>query len=183
MNDERDRPKLTVVAENTQQQINENWLLEALDYRLRELAANIIRVVRGAGRPDDVIDQCNGVLKAAIEYHDKTKRFVSDQSVAVALHLKPEHIRDYDSFQGQRQVALRKMVKGSLQLTASRLLDQRTQENRGESEMFEAFRDLERLYQEIREKREAEARAARSKPAPKRKPVKKKPRKPKIEEP
>jgi len=154
--------------------IDENWLQEALDYRLRELAANIIRVVRGAGRPDDIVDQCNEVLKAAIEYHDKTQRFVSDQSVAMALHLKPEQIRDYESFEGQRQLALRKMVKGSLQVAASRLLDQRTQENRGESEIFEAYRDLEHLYQVLRKQREAELRAARAKPAPRRKPAKRK---------
>ncbi|THK35643.1 hypothetical protein EHS39_23740 [Ensifer sp. MPMI2T] len=79
---ERDRSKLTVVAENTRQQVDANIMQEQADHALRELAANIIRVVRGAGRPDDIIDQCNEVLKAAIEYHDKTQRFVRYYSVA-----------------------------------------------------------------------------------------------------
>jgi hypothetical protein len=174
MSDEQDRPKLTVVSENTRQQVDANMLQERMDYALRELAANIIRVVRGAGKPDYVIDQCNEVLKAAIEYHSKTGRFVSDQSVAWALHLKPEQIRDYDSFEGQRQLAMRQMIRGSLQVTASRLLGQLTQENRGDSEMFEAYRDLEHLYQDLRKQREAEARALRPKTTPKRKPVKRK---------
>ncbi|WP_373413736.1 hypothetical protein [Ensifer aridi] len=177
MSDENDRPKLTVVAENTRQQVDANIMQEQVDYALRELAANIIRVVRGAGKPDDIIDQCNEVLKTAIEYQDKTKRFVHHYSVAAALHLKPERVRDYDSFEGQRQLALHQMIKGSLQVTASRLLGQLTQENRGEREMFEAFRELEHLYQELRKKREAKAKAARAKGAPKRKPVKRKTKK------
>lgn len=180
MSDESDRPKFTVVAENTQQQIDANWIQETVDSRLRALAANIIRVVRGAGRPDDIIDQCNDVLKAAIEFDEKAGRFASSHSVAAALRLDHERIDDYDSFEGQRRLAMRQMMDGSLQVAASRLLNQLTQGRRGEADMFEAYRELEQLYQELRKKREAETRATRTKTAPKRKPVKRKPRKAKV---
>lgn len=168
---------LLSVAENTQQQIDRNWQQDRLDYALQVLAANIIRVVRGAGSPDDIIDQCNDVLKAAVEYHEKVGRFVSDHAVAAALRLEREKIHDYDSFEGQRLLAMRQMMDGSLQLAASRLRGQLTQQRRGESEMFEAFRELEDLYQERRKKREAEAKAARTKAAPKRKPAMRKAKK------
>lgn len=172
MSDDSERPKLEVVAENTQQQIHATYQQERVDYALRVLAANIIRVVRGAGRPDDIIDQCNEVLKGAIEYHEKVGRFVSSDSVAAALRLERERISDYDSFGGQRQLAMRRMIDGSLQVTASRLLGQVTQQRRGENEIFEAYRELEQLYQDLRKKREAEAKAARTGAAPKRKPAK-----------
>lgn len=168
MSDESDRPKLEVVAKNTRQQIDAMQMQGRVDYALRELAANIIRVVRGAGRPDDIIGQCNEVLKEAVEYHEKVGRYVSLDSVAAALRLERERISDYDSFVGQRQLAMRQMINGSLQVTASRLLGQPTQQRRGESEMFEAYRELERLYQELRKKREAETKAARTSAAPKR---------------
>ncbi|WP_085034073.1 hypothetical protein [Ensifer aridi] len=177
MSDEEDRPKLSVVAENTREQIDANLHQERVDYALRELAANIIRVVRGAGRPDDIIDQCNAVLKAAIDYHDKVQRFVSYHSVAAALRLERERVRDYDSFEGERQLALRQMIDGSLQVTASRLLGQLTQERRGESELYEGFRELRGIYDAARKQREAAERAARAKASPKRKPVKRKAKK------
>jgi hypothetical protein len=177
MGDDSERPKLTVVAENTRQQIDAKMLQERMDYVLRDLAANIIRVVRGAGKPDDIVDQCNEVMKAAIEYHDKTRRFVSSQSVAWALHLKPERIRDYDSFEGERQLAMRQMIDGSLQVTASRLLGQLTQERRGESELYEGFRELRAIYDEARKRREAAERANQAKAPPKRKPVRRKAKK------
>ncbi|PJR16786.1 hypothetical protein [Sinorhizobium meliloti] len=174
MSDDQDRPKLTVVAENSRKQIDANLLQEQLDYALLVLAANVIRVVRGAGKPDDIIFQCNDVVKAAVEYKDKVGRFVSSHSVAGALRLPRERVDDYDSFHGQRQLAMREMMDGSLQVVASRLLGQLTQEHRGEREMFEAFRDLERIYQDLRKQREAEAKAARTRAAPKRKQAKRK---------
>ncbi|WP_157784740.1 hypothetical protein [Sinorhizobium fredii] len=36
MSDEKDRPKLTVVAENTRQQVDANIMQEEVDYALRE---------------------------------------------------------------------------------------------------------------------------------------------------
>lgn len=179
MSDEKDRPKLTVVAENTRQQVDANIMQEQVDYALRELAANIIRVVRGAGRPDDIIDQCNEVLKAAIEYHDKTQRFVPYHSVAAALRLEREEIDDYHSYFGQRKLAIRRMVKGSLQIAASSLLKQLTQIHMGESELDDGYRELESLCEERRKQREAEARASRVAATPKRKSTAKKARKPK----
>ncbi len=142
-----------------------------------KLAANIIRVVRGAGRPDDIIDQCNEVLKAAIEYHDKTQRFVPYQSVAAALRLEREEIDDYHSYFGQRQLAIRRMVKGSLQIAASSLLKQLTQIHMGQAELDDGYRELESLREERRKQREAES--GRVAARPKRKSTARKARKPK----
>ncbi len=47
MSDDSERPELKVVAENTQAKIDENWAQGFFDQQLLDLAANIIRVVRG----------------------------------------------------------------------------------------------------------------------------------------
>jgi hypothetical protein len=177
MTDESDRPKLTVVAENTQTEIDTAWAQQTFDSQLIELAANIIRVVRGAGRPYEIILQCDKVVKAEIAVHNQAGRMPSDYSVATALLLEREEIDDYHSFRGGKKLAMRRMVRGGLQFTASSLLGQPLQIKQGEREMDDAFDELERLYEELRKKREAEARAARARAAPRRKPTQKKARK------
>ncbi|WEX88000.1 hypothetical protein PZN02_000446 [Sinorhizobium garamanticum] len=141
------------------------------------MAANITRVVRGAGRPYEVILRCDEVVKAAIEFHNRVGRMPSEASVANALMLEDEEIRDYDSLFGRRKLAMQRTVRGALQVTASTLLHQQLQIKHGQREMDDAFDDLERLYEDLRRKREAEAKAARASAAPKRKPAKRKPRK------
>jgi len=183
MTDENDRPKLTVVAENTQSAIESKqsaiaaqWAQHDFDHKLIELAANIIRVVRGAGRPYDVIVQCDEVVKAAVEVRDKSKRLPSQESVASALRLKHEEI-DYSKPWADRESARQDMVSGALQIAASRLLGQPLQIAQGEREMHGAYMQLLRISEELRLEREAEARAARARAAPQRKPTQKKARK------
>lgn len=162
MADDDEKPRLKVVAENSQRQIDEAYAQDLVDSRLRELAANLIRVVRGAGKPQEVIFQCDKVVKAALEYRESAGHLPTSFSVASALGLEHERIRDYESFEGQLQLATRKMMDGGMQIVASRLLNQMTQERRGDSELYEGFRDLERLFEERRKEREAEERARRS---------------------
>lgn len=175
MTDEPKKLKLVVVAENTQQQIDTSFAQEDLDYALRQLAANIIRVVRGAGNPDEIIVQCAKVVDTAIAFREAAERVPSPVSVASAIKLKHDSLQYDDSFWFSRQLADRKMISGVLQFAASRLLGQLTQERRGETEMHEAYRDMESAYEELRKKRAAEARAARPRQASKKKPAKRKP--------
>lgn len=172
-----DKPKLKLVAENSQNQINTEFAQRIVDRALIELAANILRVVRGAGRPEDIVGQCADVLNAAISFDEKAGRWVSPYAIASAIHLEHDKIDDYETFRGLRQLARRQMIRGSLQVAASRLLDQRLQIDKGEREMDDAFADLERLYEELRKERAAKARAAR--PAAAKKKSAKKP-KPKV---
>ncbi len=156
-----EKPKFKVVAENSQTQIDTGFAQQIVDQALVELAANIIRVVRGAGRPEDIVGQCADVLNAAVSFDKKAGRWVSPYSIASAIHLEHDQIEDYETFRGLRQLARRQMIRGSLQVAASRLLDQRLQIDKGEREMDDAFADLERLYEELRKERAAKARAAR----------------------
>jgi len=157
-----DPPKISLVVENSQADIDGQWAKQKLDRSLIELATNLMRVVRGAGRPDDIIDNCAGVLTAALEYQETTKRYPHSFEVASALRLEHEPIIDYQSFWAGRQLAIRDMISGSLQVAASTLIGQRLQIDQGKKEMDGAFREMERLREEQRQKRAAEEKAARA---------------------
>ena len=174
MSDESDRPKLTVVADNPRPKRDERMVQQFFDNALLQLAANIIRVARGAGKPHEIILQCNEVVKTAIDFRDKTGDMPANYSVSNTLRLREEELTEYESFNSQRRLAMEQMMSGALQVAASRMLGQRLQVDQGEKEMQSAYRDLENLYEERRKQREAELRAARAKPAPKRKPGKRK---------
>jgi len=174
MSDDEDRPKLTVVADNPQPKRDERYAQQQFERALLQLAANIIRVVRGAGKPYEVILQCNEVVNTAIEVRDKAGNMPSDATVANILMLGHEEIHDYDSLWSERKIAMRRMVSGALRVAASSLLQQQLQVQHGQREMDEAFDYLRYRYAEEQKKREAEARAARAKPAPSRKPAKRK---------
>lgn len=174
MSDENDRPKLTVVADNPQ--LKRDALLERqfFDDALLQLAANIIRVVRGAGKPYEIILQCNEVVQTAIDFRDKTGDMPSDASVANTLQLQHEELTEYESFRSQRKLAMEQMVSGALRVAASTLLGQRLQIDHGEKEMQSAYRELERIHEERRKQREVAERAARARATPQRKPPKRK---------
>lgn len=176
MTDEPEKPKLSIVAQNSQRQIDANWAQQDVDRALVELAANIIRVVRGAGKPEQIVHQCSDVVNAAVEYREAAGRLPSPASLASAIGLKREPIDYDDSFWAARQIAYRRIVRGSLQMAASKLLGQHMQIDRGEDEIDAAIQELESAREAIRRKRAAEERAARAKPALKKKSTKRKPR-------
>ncbi|EUB95566.1 hypothetical protein PMI07_002054 [Rhizobium sp. CF080] len=172
MIDQPEKPKLSVVAQNTQQQIETNEAQDQVNAALLELAANIIRVVRGAGKPEQILHQCSDVVNAAVEYRDAAGRLPSPATLASAILLEREVIDYNDSFWAARQIAYRRIVRGSLQVAASKLLGQRLQIDRGEDEIDESIQELEHLREEIRRKRAAEQRAMRPKISPRKRTLK-----------
>jgi hypothetical protein len=158
--------KLKLVSEKSRAELEGEWAKRKLDHALVELAANLMRVVRGAGRPEAIVDNCACVVTAALSYQDVTKRYPSPNDIASSLRLEHEPITDYESFWGGKQFAIRDMISGSLQVAASTLIGQRLQIDQGEKEMDRAFREMERLLEDLRQKRDEEAKAAVIKPKP-----------------
>ncbi|NTI22068.1 hypothetical protein G6M87_09355 [Rhizobium rhizogenes] len=174
MTDEPKKPTLAVVAENSQKQIDTEYAQQRVDRAMVELAANIMRVVRGAGKPEELIRQCVDVVNTAVAFDEVTHAFPSPFSLATAIQLKHDPLEHGNAFWVGRQTAYRKMVSGALQFSASRLLGQLTQERRGESEMDEAFRNLEGAHEALRKRRATEEREARGTANSGKKPAKKK---------
>ena len=177
MTDEPKKPKLSVVAQNSPRQIEANEAQERVDWALRQLAANLIRVVRGAGKPEDLIKQCADVVNAAVDHRDAAGMLPSSFAVASAIQLKHDELQYENDFWFERQLAYRSIVNGALQFTASKLLEQPLHVQRGQDEMDKGIRGLESAREELRKKRAAEERAARAKTSPLKKSMKRKTKK------
>lgn len=167
-------PYLRLAAENDQRSIDQEWARGQLRRPLRELAANVIRVVRGAGRSYEIAEQCIAVIEAHRNYFDKVGSWPAAWEIDQALAIGRDRDTQVYDEAWERAVARETILRGSLQVAASRLVGQNTQENRGRSELMEGVNSIiqireearMRLAEEDRARRQAEKakRAAKTKP-------------------
>ncbi len=122
-----------------------------VDDRLKSLAANILRVVRGAGRAYEIPEQIYACALAIQAYRDAAGLGLSDYELSEMLSVREEHHgKGYSAADWDWASGIEQMMRGGLQLAASRLLEQRTQEQAGQSEMFDGARAIERSREERR---------------------------------
>ncbi len=163
MDDTDRKPHLRLAVENKQADIDKEFAKRNLEWPLRRLAANVVRVVRGAGKSYEIGEQCVAVVKALQEYREKVGYWPTswelDQALSIYRH---DENATYDEM-WEREDAVETIVCGALQVVASRLVDQKTQEHRGHSELMDGFYALERIREETR-KRLAQAERARRQP-------------------
>jgi hypothetical protein len=126
---------------------------------LREAAANMMRVSRGAGRPEILIKQFHDLGVAAIDFREVAGHGPPAAKVASILavedeadeifakhasgEIKQESIDRWDedgTF--DRMYAEGAIQRGALQIVASKLLDQTMQVSAGQSEMHDGIRRL-----------------------------------------
>jgi hypothetical protein len=126
---------------------------------LREAAANMLRVIRGAGRPGALIKQFHDVVVAAIDFREIAGHGPPAGTVATIIavddeademfkkhasgQIKQESIDRWDedgTF--DEMYAMGTIQRGALQVIASKLLDQAMQVSAGKSEMHEGIRRL-----------------------------------------
>lgn len=161
---------MKVVSSTTGEERAEYQAREALDWPLREAAANVLRVVRGAGKPHKIASLMQDVIGAYLAYRDAAGHYPTPYVIAEILEFSetgsPERWRA--SFPGEvaeedfqrwledgsfdRHAAIDDIIRASLQICASRLVGQRTQERTAESALYEAIRSLE-AAREITRKR------------------------------
>lgn len=169
MNSEDERkPHLRLAVENNQRDIDREWAKQEIEWPLRDLAANVIRVVRGAGKSHEIPRQCVAVIEAFQRYREKVGHWPASWEIdqALSIRQKDENASYDDAW--EREYARETIVRGALQVAASRLVGQNTQEQRGGSELMDGVNSIERIREEAR-KRLAEAERARrqaSKPKP-----------------
>lgn len=142
---------LRVVSSQTSTQIERNYAEGELEFPFRNLAANIIRVVRGAGRPEDMIAQMLACLDAAEAYRKLTGHYPKAKIYRRFLNLaefyfdpttwadekEKEAILQLSMSGYPEKIEAERMIhRGALQVAASRLLGQHTQEVAGDHEMY-----------------------------------------------
>lgn len=136
---------------------------DQLHWRLRDLAANMMRVARGAGKPYEIGKQCVSVIDAMQSYRNLAGFYPSSGELSEMLNLR-QFERDH-GLRGSESawyMAEQKMVRGALQMAASTLLGQNTQHAAGSTELFEGFEVIEEIRDENsrRARRTAESSAS-----------------------
>lgn len=109
------------------------------------MTANLLRVARGAGRPELIVAQVTALVELFAAYRDATEGDLKPSDITEALRL--EHIiEDEDELWPVWDRAVREMVNGALQVAAAELLGQQAQAATGRRELFAGYRHIEKLH-------------------------------------
>ena len=110
---------------------------------LRSFAANLLRIMRGAGKPDQVAGQCVDLLDALERHRAAQGRMPDAAELIDALALPRRRLFRRTLPRDMRRIfdAEQKLLRGALQVAASQLLGQSAQEATGESEVREGARE------------------------------------------
>ncbi|RJG46644.1 hypothetical protein [Mesorhizobium sp. DCY119] len=179
MSDDGDKPKprLRVVVENDSIEVRKEQYRWLFDQPLRELAANIIRTSRGAGKPYDILGECIEVVKKFQEYREVVGHWPSSFDIQASLAVRKTYDFDNPQYFDEIDYSAETVISGALRVSAARLVGQDLQERHGEKELWQGIDAVERHREEMRAKRAAELRAARSSTAKPRKAPKKRAKK------
>jgi hypothetical protein len=112
---------------------------------LRQLTANLFRVTRGAGRPEDVVLHTVTLMACFASYRDEAGAYPPAEEIAAALALDPIADQTEGSWE-EWDRAVREMVRGALQVAAAELLAQPPQARAGRRELFAGYRRIEKLH-------------------------------------
>ena len=151
-------PPIRLVSEQSESDIAKKRAEEEIGIELRALAANMLRVIRGAGKAYDLARDMSTCLKAFQGYYDAHNVRPDSSRLQKALNFDPD---EYSRFnpgmdeagmeQWHIQTAENEVCRAALQVIASKLIGQRTQDHQGHNDLYSAIRSLD----EAREKRRA----------------------------
>jgi hypothetical protein len=154
------------------------WTKREFSWAVRDAAANLLRIIRGAGKPHELLAQMKKTIDAAIAFQEAYNYWPFDE-IANDLRLENEKEKflerersgtlDKASIERWRddgtfdQMGVEHTIfRGTLQIIASRLIGQATQESAGDSEFHDGLRGMERIRDERLERIRAEKRATSS---------------------
>src|SRR6185312_10180354 len=140
-----DEETLRLVAKNTEADLAWNRASEHVYWALRDITANLLRVVRGAGKPYEIVRQTSALVEALVAYQKAVGHWPPSHELAGMLSFeRDEQWQSRVSGSALARIyAQERVVRGALQIVASRLIGQTTQERAGDSEMYDGIRDLE----------------------------------------
>ena len=137
---------MRVVSENSDEDLARNRAADEIRWPLRELTANLMRIARGAGKPNGVREQLDAALEKLDAYRDVAGWWPEAEiSEAIAITNR-EFVGEWSEW----GCGTNMMVRGALQIAASDLLGQGTQEAAGERELVRGLEIIERYRQENR---------------------------------
>jgi hypothetical protein len=143
---------MRIVARTSEKDLAMRRASDGISSEVTELTANLVRVARGAGRPEDIERQLRDLLHWIDEFRNAAGHGPWPEIFADAFRQAWDRARvapdddDVTTFHS----AERSVVRGALQMFASRLLGQNTQIQTGHNEMFDGIRKIERLREKSR---------------------------------
>jgi hypothetical protein len=156
-------PPVRIVSSQSEEEVSRLKAADELKRSLRILAANILRIVRGSGSPDDLsVWQIADCAEAFQSYLSVVGRYPDGHEIRNILDCElAQHeyrpwiqenslqesveVDDYKALNILKNEAMIKIRQGALQVAASMLLDQMTQQNKGRQEIHEAIRALNKF--------------------------------------
>jgi hypothetical protein len=184
---ERSIPDFTVIDGGGPEGRDRIFAEQELRNRLHETAANMLRIIRGAGKPYELVTQLNDVVKAAIKFRDAFGHWPPshvlsemlamhddvhemDEKHAAGRFTKEDMDRWYDDGTIDRKYAVQAIKAGVLQTIASQFVGQTLQERAGETEMRDGINQVIAAKKKSREYWDAKHPAPTRTSAKKRKP-------------
>ena len=147
------------VAENSASDIEAHHARVRVEHAVQELAANFLRIVRGAGKPYELVRNVSAFIHAVVAYDEAKPRDPLSDVLYASLQVGRDRVsvEEFGEAEWLRAHGEDSIVRGALQIAASRLLEQRTQEAAGREEMHRGIRDIEQAREmAIAARREAE---------------------------
>ena len=133
--------------------LRQQYLLDRLGWGLRDLTANLIRIARGAGAAERLGPQLAEAVNGYEDIRQETGLWPHPWAIERQLDVSRD-LTDTDHLsaaQLNRAYAVETIIAGSLQIAASRLVGQRTQEAAGRKELHDGVRELEEAQRQQRE--------------------------------
>jgi hypothetical protein len=153
---------MRIVSDHTDADSAKHREAEAAQRALRELAANIMRIARGAGRPRRLASQAEAFVQALSRYQATAGVPIPADQLASALDIRTASAPCDGPQEAERLFALEQTSRGSLQRAAAKLLGQLTHEQAGETQIYRGLSVVERLRAEARQTVAAQKRPAKS---------------------
>jgi hypothetical protein len=144
---------MKVVSENSEAELAQREAMGQVRWALRDLAANLMRIIRGAGKPWEIGQQAQALINSIIAYREAAGYSPSsDENYKSPIARRwPGRVDRFDKHGSRNRMWAEDIViRGCLQIAASRLLYQNTQRRAGEHEMYDGLRDLEEARKEAR---------------------------------
>jgi hypothetical protein len=154
------------------------WAKQEFSYAIRETAANMLRIIRGAGKPYELLLQMKTAIDTAIKFQELHHHWpfdvivndlqLEDEMEAILSQGRKGEIdqaridRWWKDGRFEKMMAVHTISKGVLQAIASELIGQNMQQRSGESELHQGILDWIRVREERDRKNQEAAKAARS---------------------
>ncbi len=140
---------MKLVSEQSDRDLAAKRAEEKLGHHLREVAANLMRCARGAGKPWDIEQHIGALSEAFTDYREATGHGVPTRIAHAHLDIQrgTMSVRSddlastgYDGHAQMLEEAEEVMLRGALQVVASRMVGQPLQEGRGKDQMLAGVR-------------------------------------------